>query len=296
MKSDLMRILRLVVPLITLLSATANSQQTVQLQGPDTLILLGQKLNQLYQRQQPQVTIKVRGGNLRAAVPMLLKGDIDILQSRGTLPPEVTRPDLLGVPIGVEGVVIYVHASNPINELTVAQLRSIYTGDITNWKQLGGLDQRILLYGGESTSGVVEFFTDAVLRGSDSFGYEGKNSTKELLDVISAHPSAIGFAGVGAAPQVKALRIRANATATAVEPSINNIRLLQYPISRYLYWYVARRPEGAVKNLCAWIFSSEGQLVVEGVGFQPLAPDERMAGLRKLGFSADQVQSSVIRR
>lgn len=296
MKIDPMRILRLIVPLIIWLSASANSQQTVQLQGPDTLILLGQKLNQLYQREQPLVAIKVHGGNLRAAVPMLVKGDIDILQTRGTLPPDATRPDVLGVPIGVEGIVIYVHASNPINELTVAQVRSIYTGEITNWKQVGGLDQHILLYGGESTSGVAEFFSDAVLRGSESFGYEGKNSTKELLEVVASHPSAIGFASVGAAPQAKALRIRANATANAIEPSINNIRQLYYPISRYLYWYVARRPEGAVRNLCAWVFSSEGQLVVEGVGFQPLAPEERAAGLRKLGLTPDQAQSSVTRR
>jgi phosphate transport system substrate-binding protein len=285
-----MKILRLVALGITLITLNAFSQQTIQVQGPDTLILLGQKLNQLYQRQQPQVAIKVHGGNMRGAVPLLLKGEVDIVQSRGALPPEASRPDVLGVPIGAEGIVIYVNEANPVNELTVAQVRSIYTGEIVNWKQLGGPDQRILLYGGESTSGVEQYFLDAVLRGSEPFGYEGKTSTKELLEVVAAHPSGIGFASVGSAPHVKALHIRATSGSVAVEPSIANIRSLKYPISRYLYWYFARRPEGTLRDFCGWVFSSQGQLVVEGVGFQPLAPEDRLAGLRKLGVTGDVAQ------
>jgi phosphate transport system substrate-binding protein len=261
-------------------------QTTVQLQGPDTLILLGQKLNQLYQRKHSLVTVRVHGGGVQAALSSLVNGEIDIAQSHGT-PPAANARDLLAVPVGAEGIVLYVHESNPISELTVAQVRSIYTGQILNWKQLGGRDERILLYGGESTSGIVPFFAESVLRGNDPLGYEGKTSTKDLLDVISARPNAIGFAGVGAAPHVKALRMRSGAGAAAVEPTIANIRTLLYPISRHIYWYLARKPQGALKELCEWIFSSEGQLVVEGVGFQPLAPEERLAGLRKLGLNSN---------
>src|SRR5262249_29515408 len=239
---------------MSLSASSAFCQETIQVQGPDTLILLVQKLNQLYQRQQPQVTIKVHGGNVRSAVPLLLKGDVDVLQNRGVLAPDAGRPDIFGVPVGAEGIVIYVHESNPLNELTVAQVRSIYTGEITNWKQLGGPDQRITLYGGESTSGVEQFFSEAVLRGAESFGYEGKTSTKELLAVIAAHPGAIGFAGFGLAPHVKPLRIRAASGSAAVEASIANIRSLKYPISRYIYLYFAHRPQGSVKSFCTWMF------------------------------------------
>lgn len=272
----------------------AHAQQaTIQVQGPDTLILLGQKLNQLYQRKHPLVSLRVRGGGVQAALPLLFKGEIDIAQAHGMLLADNTR-DLLAVPVGVEGIVLYVHESNPISELSVAQVRAIYTGQILNWKQLGGPDQRIVLYGGESTSGIGPFFAESVLHGEESFGYEGKTSTKELLDVIADRPYALGFAGVGYAPHVKALRIRSSAAAPAVEPSIARIRSLQYPISRHIYWYLARRPQGAVRDFCDWVFSSEGQLVVEGVGFQPLAPEERSAGLRKLGLSSNPAQPGVI--
>lgn len=287
---------RILTATMLLVSTSALAQQRINLQGPDTLILLGQKLNQLYQRQQPQVTVGVHGGNIRAALPLLLKGELDIVQSHGMFPPEISRPDVLSVPVGVEGVVIYVHESNPLNELTVAQVRSIYTGEIVNWKQLGGPDQRILLYGGESTSGVEQHFQEVVLRGGESFGYEGKVSTKDLLEVIASHPSAIGFASIGFAPRVKALRIRANAASPPIEPTIANIRSLHYPVSRHIYWYLAHSPQGALKNFCTWVFSSEGQLVVEGVGFLPLAPEERAAGLRKLGLTSDAAQPASARR
>src|SRR5215475_16188361 len=178
----------LLIVVVCLSGTSAFCQETIQVQGPDTLILLVQKLNQLYQRQQPQVTLRVHGGNVRSAVPLLLKGDVDVLQSRGILTADASRPDIFGVPVGAEGIVIYVHESNPLNEMTIAQVRSIYIGEITNWKQLGGPDQRIMLYGGESTSGVEQFFSEAVLRGADSFGYEGKTSTKDLLAVIATHP------------------------------------------------------------------------------------------------------------
>jgi len=270
-------------------------QTTIQLQGPDTLILLGQKLGQLYQRNHPSVTLRVHGGGVHATLPSLTSGEIDIAQGHGMLGAANAR-DLLAVPVGAEGIVLYVHESNPIRELTVAQVRAIYTGQILNWKQLGGLEERILLYGGESTSGIVPFFADAVLRGEDSLGYEGKTSTKDLLDVISRRTNAIGFAGAGFAPHVKALRIRSSPGTTAVEPTIANIRSLQYPISRHIYWYLARKPQGALRDLCEWILSSEGQLVVEGVGFQPLAPEERSAGLRKLGLTPNPQSGSTSSR
>jgi phosphate transport system substrate-binding protein len=280
-----MKQLSLLVLCMSLLAPPhAFPQQTnIQLQGPDTLILLGQKLNQLYQHKHSLVTLRVHGGGVQTALSALVSGEIDIAQPHG-MPPAANGRDLLAVPVGAEGVVLYVHESNPISELTVAQVRAIYTGRILNWKQLGGLDERILLYGGESTSGIVPFFADAVLHGEETLGFEGKTSTKDLLDVIVTHPNGIGFAGIGFAPHVKALRIRSSPAAPAVEPTITNIRSLQYPISRHIYWYLARKPQGTLRDLCEWIFSSEGQLVVEGVGFQPLAPEERSAGLRKLGL------------
>jgi phosphate transport system substrate-binding protein len=270
---------------VLLASLCVHAQQggNIEVRGADTLILFGQKVNQLHQRRQPLVTVRVNGGGLQSAIPLLLQGKIQIAQSHGELHAESAR-DLLAVPVGVEGIVIYVNQSNPINELSVTQVRAIYSGEILNWKQLGGPDERIVLYGGESTSSISPYFLDFILHGDNSFSYQGKSSTKELLDAVADSRSAIGFAAFGYAPRVKALRIRSGPSSPAIEPTIANIRALEYPITRRIYWYLARRPQGPLKDLMQWIFSSEGQLVVEGVGFQPLPPEQRTTALHKLGL------------
>ena len=201
--------LRFVLAVLFLLSGAYAQQKTIEVQGPYTLILLGQRLNQLYQRQQPLVNVRVHSGNIRTALSSLHAGEIDIAQAQGSLGADELR-GLVAVPVGVEGIVFYVHESNPLSELTIAQLRSIYTGQILNWKQLGGPDQRILLFGGESTTGIGSFFSESVLRGDDTFGYENRASTKALLETIARNPSGIGFASLDFAPHVKILRIRAS--------------------------------------------------------------------------------------
>lgn len=275
----------LVSSLVVVQAIRAQQPATVELRGPDTLILLGQRINQLYQHQQPRSTIRVQGGGAESALAHLLKGQIDIAQSHGELRPDLVK-GLSAIPIGIEAIVIYVNASNPVNELSVAQLRGIYTGEILNWKQLGGPDARIATYGGESTSSMNPYFAEVVLHDEISFSYMGKPSTKELLDAVASHADAIGFAGLGSATNTKALRIRASTGSKAVEPTFDNVRSLDYPIARYLYWYLAHQPRNGVKEFCEWMLSSQGQLVVEGVGFQPLPLERRLAARQRLGLPA----------
>lgn len=277
--------LALVSSLVFVHAVRAQQATSVDLKGPDTLILFGQKINQLYQQKQHGTAIRVSGGGVESAAAQLLKGQIDIAQSHGELRPELAK-GLLPIPIGVEAIVIYVNASNPVNELSVAQLRGIYTGEILNWKQLGGPDRRIAVFGGDSTSSMNPYFAEFVLHGDTSFSYMGKPSTKELLDTVGSRPDAIGFAGLGSSPNTKALRIRASVGSKAIEPTFDNVRSLDYPLARYIYWYLTHQPRNGVKEFCEWMLSSQGQLVVEGVGFQPLPMDRRLAGRQRLGLPA----------
>lgn len=272
--------------------AYAHSQQsTIQLGGPETLTLFGQKINEFYQHKHHGITIRTQGGSTKGAVAQLLKGQIDIAQSQGEIHFEGAR-DLIAIPVGVETMVVYVHEANPIREMSLAQLRAIYTGEILSWKQLGGPDQRIVVFGGEGTASLTSYFADFILQGDNSFGYQGKASTKDLLDAVASHPDAIGFAGLGSVPHVKPVRIRSGAQ--AADPTIANIRSLQYPIARYVYWYMAREPQGALKDFSEWMFSAEGQLVVEGAGFQPLLPEKRMFVRQQLGLPAISSQVSHV--
>ena len=278
-------LLVLVSSFVVVHALQAQQANNVELRGPDTLILFGQKINQLYQQKQPRTTIRVHGGGAESAVGQLLKGQTDIAQSHGELRPELSK-GLVAIPIGVEAIVFYVNVSNPVNELSVAQVRGIYTGEILNWKQLGGPDRRIAIYGGESTSSMNPYFAESILRGDTSFSYMGKSSTKDLLDMVASNPDAIGFAGLGFSAGVKPLRIRVGAGSKAIDPTFDTIRSLDYPIARYIYWYMAHQPRAGVRDFCEWMLSSQGQLLVEGVGFQPLPMEKRLLARQLLGLPA----------
>lgn len=272
------RIHVLIVALVALSGTLANAQM-VKVAGQDTLILVGQKWKQFLMMDQPQLAAAmiVEGGN--PGLHALTSRSADILQTRELL----NTAAAVRIPVAIEAIVIYVNDANPVRELSVTELKGIYTGSITNWKQVGGPDQRIELYAGESTTGIQDYFEHTVLNGEESF-FEGKTSTKSLLEAVARKPNAIGYASLGAMPGVHALRIRNSARGAAVEPTTANIRTVRYPISRYVYWYVLRGANVSALRLSQWIYSAHGQLVAEAVGFFPLLPDDRKMSLAKLGM------------
>ncbi len=265
---------------ITLLLCTTAQAQNVKIVGQDTLILVGQRWKQFLTIDQPQLAMKitVEGGN--PGVGALTSRSADILQTRELL----STTAALRVPVAIEAIVVYVNDANPVKELSLADLKAIYTGSITNWKLVGGHDQKIELFAGESTTGIQDYFQHAVLNGEESF-YEGKTSTKALLETISRRPNAIGYASFSGIPGVHALNIRKSPHTAAVEPTTLNIRTVQYPISRYVYWYLLRGANPAALQLSKWIFSAHGQLVADAVGFFPLLPDDRKMSMAKLGIN-----------
>jgi len=143
----------------------------------------------------------------------------------------------------------------------MGQVRSIFLGQITNWKELGGPDRKINLFAGESTTGTLAFFQEAVL-----------------------HVAAIGYGTLDANPGVRGVAIKSGLTSLAVEPAISTIRSREYPITRQVYWAIGPSASRDVKEFCGWVLSAEGQLIVEGAGFEPLLPAERRAGLTRLGL------------
>jgi phosphate transport system substrate-binding protein len=245
------------------------------------MILLGQRLAQLYRQEQPLAEIGVHGGGTTSAVAALTKGDVSIAQGYGST--AAAPSGFIKLPVGVEALVLYVNEANPVSQLSLEQVQQIYLGKILNWKEVGGRDARILLYSGESTANVVPYFSEAVLRNEESIGYEGKSSTKDMLQIIAERPNAIGFASMGSAPKVKALRI-SRGRAAAIAPTFDNVRTTAYPLSRYIYWYLPQHQTQNDRRFCQWVFSSKGQLVVESVGFQPLDMADRKRALLELGI------------
>ena len=262
-------------------SCAASAQQPISIRGTDTLIYLGQRFAAIYSRTSPDTHILVQGGGAAPAMAALSSGQTDLAQFEGDRPLSDSA-QLVSFPVGVQAIVVYVNQSNPVRELTLGQLHSIFVGEITNWKSLGGPDLSINLYAGESSTGTLAYFQESVLRGQEPYPFVGKSNTKALLEEIASHPEAIGYGSLASTPGIRALAIKLGPASRGVEPTEEAIRSRQYPITRHFSWVVQRRRNQALETFCRWALSSEGQLVVESVGFEPLLPRERTSALARL--------------
>ena len=264
--------------IFTAFGFAALAQNAIHIQGADTLILLSQRWAQMYKLNHPQADIVIQGGGSSNALKALAVGRGNIVQLEGGSKPESG----ITFPVGVEGIAVYVNQSKPVNELTLHQLDAIFLGTITNWKQVGVPDRRILLFAGESSTGVLPYFQEVVLHDEEPYPFVGKASAKDLIDTVAQEPDAIGYSSIYPNTRVKTVRIKVSDSKPGIEATIENIRSRKYPISRYVYWHLASRPTADLRAFCEWVLSKDGQLVVESVGFEPLTPEDRASGLAKL--------------
>ena len=284
--------------LVVLMGAVAlvAQQRNVTVKGSDTLVILGQRWAEVYMGKNKGATIQVTGGGSGVGIAALINGTTDIAEaSRPMKPQEIADlkakrgKDALELPVAVDGLAVYVHATNPVTELTLAQIKGIYTGATKNWKDVGGNDERIILYSRENSSGTYVYFKEHVLENADYYPTaQTLPGTAAVINAVAKDRRGIGYGGIAYGEGVKHLRVKKDANSPAVEPSMENVLANKYPISRYLYWYLAGQPTGEVKALAAWVVSKEGQEVVEKVGYYPLNEKDRQASAAKLGSSKTQ--------
>jgi len=176
-----------------------------------------------------------------------------------------------------------VHPENSVSSLTIDQLRSIFAGTITNWKEVGGKDARISVYGGESSSGTHAFFQEHVLHATPFANSIAEfPSNAPMIATVSRDKNGICYAGLAAGKTLKSVSIAVDAGASPIAPSIENIHSGKYLLSRSLHWYLATRPGAEIRDLCLWVLSPEAQAVAEKLGFIPLSTEARAANKAKL--------------
>jgi phosphate transport system substrate-binding protein len=183
------------------------------------------------------------------------------------------RYNTLGVEIKTakDGLSIYVNETNPVKELSLAQLKDIYTGKVANWSDVGGPNQRIILYGRENSSGTYVYFRDNVLKGEDyTSTMQTMPGTAAVVNAVAKDKFGIGYGGAAYGKGIRELKVKKDENSTAYAPTEENVKNGDYPISRYLYMYVRSRPSGALKEYIDWILSSEGQQIVSKVGYFPV--------------------------
>jgi phosphate transport system substrate-binding protein len=171
-----------------------------------------------------------------------------------------------------------VNPKNPVGKLTADELAAIFTGKITNWKDLGGADERIVILSREVNSGTHVYFKEHVLRKNDPNSKEEfaagallLSSSQAIADEVAGNSAAIGYYGMGyISPKQKSVAVAKDENSEYVEPTIGNVVNGKYPISRPLFLYTNGVPAGAVKAFIDFALSKEGQEIVLATDFVPL--------------------------
>ncbi len=273
-----MKKLLTLLTVVSITTGVALAAKAITLKGSDTMVILNQRWAEIYMREHPGTTIQVTGGGSGVGISALINGTTAICASSRSMKDSEKKKlrerwNTLGteIPVARDGVTLYVHASNPVNQLSFDQLKRIYTGECKNWQELGGKNALIVLYGRENSSGTYSFFKDNVLLGAD-FAPQTQTmpGTAAVVNAVSQDQNGIGYGGAAYAQGVKLVKIRKNANDTAYEPTGDNVKSGRYPLSRYLFYYLKQNPTGETKYFIDWVLSSEGQKIVSEVGYFPV--------------------------
>ena len=265
--------------LLVLLAATAcSSGKPITVKGSDTMVILGQRWAEKFMNANAGKVIMVTGGGSGTGIAALINGTTEICQASRPMKPDEKlklrdRYQTMGVeiPVAKDGLSIYVHESNPVKELTMDQLRDIYLGTLTNWKQVGGKEATIILYGRENSSGTYGFFKDNVLGGRDfSARVQTLPGTAAVVNAVSKDPNGVGYGGAAYAKNVRDLGLKQDPKLAAILPTAATVHDGSYPLSRYLYFYLRMKPSGDTKKFVDWVLSPEGQKLAVEVGYFPL--------------------------
>jgi len=253
--------------------------ENITVKGSDTLVILAQKWAEVYMNKHPETKIQVTGGGSGIGFAALQNNTTDIadasrpikaaeraacIKAFGKSPREYR--------VALDGLSVYVHSENPLNELSIDQLEKIFTGKVTNWKDVGGKDAPITVYSRENSSGTYEFFKEHILKGQDFVSSaQTMPGTAALLQNISRDKNGIGYGGAAYGHGAKALKIKKTSDGPAIEPTDENVISGKYPIWRYLYNYLnPDKDKGEIAAYLTWIRSPEGQKIVKDVGYYPL--------------------------
>lgn len=265
-------------------SAPRAPEQTIQNKGSDTMVNLALAWAEAYAKRRPEVRVSVTGGGSGTGIAALFNGTVDIANaSRALTEEEKATARQMGFEaveevVALDAIAVVVHPSNPVDALTIPQLSDIFTGRITNWREVGGEDRPIVLVSRESNSGTYAYFLERVVRQGrpDSQDLFSPNallmpSSEGISNEVRQNPNAIGYDGLGyVTPDQKVIRVAMAPGAPAVAPSPETVKDGTYPIARPLYMVTRGKPTGAVAEYLEWIKGPEGQAIVRELGFVPL--------------------------
>lgn len=257
---------------------TESTTVTLSVKGSDTVLPLTQKEAEEFMKIHPDASITVVGGGSGTGITALMDGSTDICMSSRDMKTSERMSfteknmDIQEVIVGFDALSVVVHPDNPITQLTREQLEDIFTGKVTNWKEVGGADAQIIAYSRESSSGTYEFFKEHVM---DKKNYASTvlnmPATGAIVQSISQTTGAIGYIGLGyMTPGVKALSVSYDGGTVFTAPSVEGAKDKSYPIARPLYYFYDATKKDQVTGFVEYILSPAGQKNVADIGYVPV--------------------------
>jgi phosphate transport system substrate-binding protein len=278
------------VAALTLALGSARSQQPkkITVKGSDTMILVAQRWAEIYMKSHPEVQIQVTGGGSGTGIAALINGTCDIANSsrpiKGSEKQKASQfgSAVMEYKVAQDALSVVVNAKNSVGALTLQQIGAIFTGEVNNWKEVGGADAPIVRYSREANSGTYVFFKEHVLKNADyAADCQTLAGTAAVAEAVANDANAIGYGGVAyfaTRPACKILRVKKDANSPAVWPlnpdrkSINFDAVYDgsYGIARYLYCYTPGKQKPGVKEYLEWIGGLEGQKIASELDYIPL--------------------------
>ena len=270
---------------LLLFTPAANAQGMIQVKGSDSEVNLVQRLAEVFMQKNPGVNISVTGGGSGTGIAALINKQTDIANSSRELNVKeeeaAKKADVtpFRVVFATDAVSVILHPENPVAKLTIDQLGKIFKGEIANWKEVGGPNLKISLYGRQSNSGTYVFFREFVLKGDYSQRMKSMNGNAQIVEGMKRDKAGVGYVAVGyvvgqtgeVKPGIKILKVAADDKAKAFSPAkMENVMSGKYPISRPLNQYLNGKPTGELLEFMKFQIGPVGQEIVKKQGFFPV--------------------------
>jgi len=246
--------------------------------GSTTLLPVAQKAKEAFEKRKPEIKINLTGGGSQVGINALVDGICDIAMSSRDLKEEEKeklskkRAEAKGHIVAWDGIVPIVHPSNPVKNLTISQLKDIYTGKVTDWKDVGGKKGVIVVVSRDATSGTHEAWSELVLDHEPVVRTASSQiSSQSVLEKVATTPDAIGYDGIDYVEgdsRVKSVSV------DGVKASAATVSEKLYKIARPIYMFTRGNPSATVVEFVDFVLSPEGQAVVKVAKLVPV-PQKR---------------------
>ena len=258
-----------ILMMLVVFNLNAVTKNQITCTGSTTVLPIAQATAEVFMNSHPDINISIRGGGSGVGVAALQNGTTDICNSsRPMKSKEISAAKAKGInpvayTIANDAISIIVHSSNPLNDISIQQIKDIYTGKIKNWKVLGGPNLPIVVISRDVSSGTYEVFNEKVLASAKVEGSaQLLASNNAVLSAVSNTPGAIGYVGLGYVNEsVKLISVN------KIIPSETTVKNGSYMLSRKLYMYTNGKAKGEVANYLGFIQSERGQQIVQEQGF-----------------------------